>query len=353
MLKWELQMIGKSPKPPGKAAIKIVRRRLADGSIREYRYGVAEDAPPLSTPIISAIIKAYETSPEWKRLSTGTKLNKRRHHMLIENHLGWMGTAHINDKRARTEFYALRDSLAHKPATSMLLLSSLRSLLFWAERRAMIEHNWARGIEPIYEGGQRADLVWSPDLQKTFLQDCPPPLARAFQFAALSAIRIGDLLALTWSQFDGRWLRFKPQKTRNKNPLLTVSLPIFVLAPLRNLMNELPQGHDQEPIFTMGHNTAYVQRTLHHQFDQRRQQIDGAGHLHWHDLRGTAISTLFAAGCSDAEVASISGHKIGGQSMLGAYAARSDELPINAFRKLDTYLMKEPTVVPMTRRIVA
>ena len=124
-------------------------------------------------------------------------------------------------------------------------------------------------------------------------------------------------------------------------------------APLRNLMNELPQGHDQEPIFTLGHNTAFVQRTLHHQFDRRRQQIDGAGHLHWHDLRGTAISTLFAAGCSNAEVASISGHKIGGRSMLDAYAARSGELPINAFRKLDTYLMEERTVAQLPRRIVA
>jgi len=349
-------MTGKPRKPPGKAGVKIVRKRLADGTIREYRYGVAEDGPPPSKPIMSIIIRAYEASPEWARLAASTQRNLRRNHATIEAVLGWMGVEHLNAKRARSEFYALRDSLADRPATSTLVINSLKALLSWAEKRSMIEHNWCKGVENLYAGGRRQELIWTPELQRAFLAHCGrPDVAAMFEFCALTAMRVGDMLSLTWSQFDGRWIRYKPQKTKGKDNLLTVSLPVFALAPLQRLFDTMPRGEACERIFQVITSTwpsNNGQGVLYAQFAPIRKKI-GVDHLRWHDLRGTAISALFAAGCSDAEVASISGHKIGGGSMLSAYAARGDDLAINAFRRLDTYLTRPAVVVPFQPRVTA
>jgi len=305
--------------------------------------------------MIATIIRAYEASPEWAKLAAQTRRYCRRNHATIEAALGWMSLDDLNAKRARSEFYALRDSLADRPATSMLVIASLKTLLSWAEKRALIEHNWARGVGSLYEGGKRQELIWTPQLQQAFIAGCDrPDVAAMFQFCALTATRIGDMLALRWSQFDGRWIRFKPQKTTRKDTTLTVSLPVFALAPLAQLLDAMPQGEADAPIFPLAGGITYMDRgqnSVRAVTRAVRQKIN-AEHLHWHDLRGTAISALFAAGCSDAEVASISGHKIGAGSMLGAYAARGDDLAINAFRKLDTHLARPAVVVPFQPRVV-
>lgn len=264
-----------------------------------------------------------------------------------------MGADDLNAKRARSEFYALRDSLADRPATSMLVIASLKSLLSWAEKRSFVEHNWCKGIENLYPGGRREELIWTTELQQAFLAQCDrPDIALMFAFCALTAMRVGDMLSLTWSQFDGRWIRYKPQKTRRKDAALTVSLPVFALPPLQQLLEPMPRGDAGERIFKVASSRPVDndgQGVVRKQFARVRQAI-GADHLHWHDLRGTAISALFAAGCSDAEVASISGHKIGGGSMLGAYAARGDDLALNAFRKLGGYLARPPSVIQFQPR---
>ena len=56
-------MAGGPPKQLGKTGVTIVRMRLADGTTCKYLYAVA--APPEPMPIISTIIRAFETSPEW------------------------------------------------------------------------------------------------------------------------------------------------------------------------------------------------------------------------------------------------------------------------------------------------
>lgn len=348
-------MTGKSENRLGKTGVKVVRKRLADGTTRQYRYGVADQAPSTTTPFISIIIRAYEASPEYARLAASSKNNARRNHAIIEAALGWLVSEDFNSKRVRSKFYALRDSLADKPATSMLVISRLTALLSWAEKRAFIDHNWAKGIEPLYSGGHREELVWTPEMQSAFLEQCDrPDIAIMFQFCAMTAMRVGDMLALKWANFDGRWVHYRPEKTHRKDPFLTVGLPVFVLPPALQLLEAIPPGAPDDLIFKVQTRSKMDKHAhiLRMHFGRIKARI-GAEHLHWHDLRGTAISNLFAAGCSDAEVASISGHKIGGRSMLGAYAARSDELALNAFRKLAAYLDRGPNVVPFPTRSIA
>jgi integrase len=65
----------------------------------------------------------------------------------------------------------------------------------------------------------------------------------------------------------------------------------------------------------------------------RKAKIVG---LHFHDLRGTAVTRLAEAECSHAEIASITGH---GMKDVGAildkYLARTDKIALAAIAKLE------------------
>lgn len=62
----------------------------------------------------------------------------------------------------------------------------------------------------------------------------------------------------------------------------------------------------------------------------------GVTGLHFHDLRGTAVTRLFEAGCSVAECASISGHSLSdAAAILDRYTARTDRLAVQAIIKLE------------------
>jgi integrase len=61
--------------------------------------------------------------------------------------------------------------------------------------------------------------------------------------------------------------------------------------------------------------------------------LDG---LHFHDLRGTAVTMLHEAGCTTAEIASITGHSMRTvEVILEKYTARTRALAIAAMRKLE------------------
>jgi integrase len=62
----------------------------------------------------------------------------------------------------------------------------------------------------------------------------------------------------------------------------------------------------------------------------------GIGDLHFHDLRGSAVSRLAEAGCTEAEIAAITGHSLREVGvMLDRYLKRSEKLAEAAILKLE------------------
>ena len=65
----------------------------------------------------------------------------------------------------------------------------------------------------------------------------------------------------------------------------------------------------------------------------RKAQISG---LTFHDLRGTAVTRLAEAGCSAAEIASITGHSMRDVgAILDVYLARTGKIALAAIAKLE------------------
>ena len=73
-------------------------------------------------------------------------------------------------------------------------------------------------------------------------------------------------------------------------------------------------------------------------FARRGAKHQGVGH-HWrdlHDLRGTAVTRFAIAGCTEAEIATITGHSMPASGVLDThYLSRDPALGESAIRKLE------------------
>ena len=67
-----------------------------------------------------------------------------------------------------------------------------------------------------------------------------------------------------------------------------------------------------------------------------------ADDLHWHGLRGTLVSMLAEAGCSEIQIAAITGHSVVNSS-VGGYLNMKPSLAINAYEKLGSMLVQKLT----------
>lgn len=342
-------MTGKRARSGG-GGEKIVRRRLADGSVREYRYPLHRPAADDATGSgIKQLATAYLASPEFKRLSARWRAAQRYYLGLIENRLGWMTLADLQSREARDDFYELRDAMADTPHAADKTLNTLKCLVGWAVERGKMDIDRAHGIKRLSPSGKtRADKVWTEDHEAVVYARFPASLQQAWRFALYSAMRQSDMCALRWEQYRDGWITYQPAKTRGSSAVV-VHLPVHALAPFRELIDGLSRG--TEYMLTTETGQPLDATNLRARWRQAMARTELAGEdLHWHDLRGTAVTRMLEAGCSDAEVAAITGHVIGGGSSLSDYAARVRPLALHAYCKWNSYLAAKPAVVDFRRR---
>lgn len=333
-----------------------MRKKLADGTWRVYEYARKPKAPSRfharQGHAIRALATEYSKSPEFRALSEQWRWATLYYLGLIEDGLGWMTRDDLEDPRARGEFYSLRDAHAGKPFKADKLVGVLCTLLAWGYERRKIAVNHAQGIERLVKGPQRADKIWSEEQIAALLAVADVDISRLVRFAVLTAARRGDIQTLDWSMLRDGWLTFTPRKTSKMIPPPIVRLPVRELAPLAALLDEIggPNPPASGPIFATA--TRALPWTTSN-FAVRWRAMLARGGLreadrHFHDLRGTAITRLLEAGCSDAETAAISGHVMGGRTTLRAYASRTDAMALAAFRKLNNWYADRPRVIDLT-----
>lgn len=330
----------KDLRPRGRNSVKTVRKRLADGTVKVYRYDPEEkrrreQAEAQRRPF-SKIAEAYYASPEYKTLSPMWRHQSKYYIGMIVDELDWMTYTVLNGREARGRFYKFRDDMADEPAKADKAMSVLRRLLNFAYERGNlgVDANHALKIGKLVPSGRsRREHVWTEELEAALLAVASPATSRAFRGALYTGLRRSDLIGLRWGKhYDGRWIVVTPSKTLKKTSA-EVHLPVYELPHLQGLIDELPRCSPF--MFTTDAGNGWSPTNLYDKFREAtaRDETFADEDLTWHDIRGTTVTRLYVAGCSDAEVASITGHAIGGGSMLGNYAARTRELAVNAFRR--------------------
>ncbi|MGA7348890.1 MAG: tyrosine-type recombinase/integrase, partial [Pseudolabrys sp.] len=175
--------------------------------------------------------------------------------------------------------------------------------------------------------GSRADKIWTADDEAAFLKSAPMHLHLPLILALWTGQRQGDLLRLPWSAYDGTRIRLKQSKTGTR-----VSIPVG--APLKAALDSASKrgpivltSTDKRPWTSDGFRASW------------RKACAKAGivGVTFNDLRGTAVTRLALAGCTEAEIATITGHSLRDvRSILDAhYLHRDPALADSAIAKLE------------------
>jgi integrase len=146
------------------------------------------------------------------------------------------------------------------------------------------------------------------------------PVARMAQLLLLyTGQRVGDVAAMKWSQYDGKGIGVRQQKTRTL-------LWIPCHAVLKAALDAAPR-HSEFIVGNTGDGLSNVVR--------RAPRRIGAEQYTTHGLRKNAAIALAEAGCTPAQIAAITGHR--SWKMIQHYIAAADQrrLATQAIRRLE------------------
>jgi integrase len=329
--------------------VNSVTKRLADGATRTYWYAW-KGGPPLRgepgspefvasynaavatkavTPqgVILSLLQGYQSSGEFRELAERTRADYVGHIKAIEREFGDFPLSALTDRRTRGIFMAWRDRLAAKSRRQAdYAWTVLALILAWALDRGLIAANPCERGGRLYRGS-RADKIWTADDEAAFLKSAPAHLHLPLILALWTGQREGDLLRLPWSAYDGTHIRLRQSKTG-----IRVVIPVG--APLKVALDTTKK---RGPIIlTSTDKRPWTEDGFRSSFFKARDKAGIVG-VTFNDLRGTAVTRLALVGCTEAEIATITGHSLRDvRSILDAhYLHRDPALAESAIRKLE------------------
>lgn len=291
------------PKP------KIVRKRLADGTIREYRYERSQaPAPPAAADSLAVLIQSYRNSPAWRGLAAVTQDRYSRYLRPLLPH----GAFRAKDLNRRLVI-RLRDNIAadDKPAAANAFVRAVSALYAWGIENEFVEANPTLRIRPLPGGHLPA---WTPDVTARALDELPEHLKRLVLLALFTGQRRADLCRLAWSNYDGQRIRLTQGKTGT--PLVIPVHPV-----LRDAMATWERK--ATTILVNARGRPWKPGSASHGMKLAIDRLGFPAGWNIHGLRKLAAANLAEAGCSALEIAAITGHRT--LSMISLYTRGADQ----------------------------
>ena len=335
--------------------INSIRKRLADGSERTYYYAW-KGGPPLSgepgtpefvhsyneaiatkaaTPEgqLLSVLQSYQASGEFSGLATRTRSDYVLKIKVIEAEFGDFPLAALTDRRTRGVFRAWRDKLAlNSRRQADYAWQVFARILSWGLDRGLVLANpCARGGR-LYRGS-RVDKIWTADDEAAFLKSAPEYFHLALLLALWTGQRQGDLLRLPWSAYDGSVIRLVQSKSK-RHGARPVRVVIPVGAPLKAALDAATKHGPLILVNSLKRSWTSHGFQASWRIAARKAGIVG---VTFHDLRGTAVTRLAIVGCTEAEIATITGHSLRDvRSILDSnYLHRDPALGRSAIAKLE------------------
>jgi integrase len=272
-----------------------------------------------------AVIAGYKASKAFLDLAPRSKADYLKQLAKIETKFGTLPLAALDDPRVTHDFLEWRDSMANGPRQADYAWMCLMCLISWARGRGMTLYRPPERIERLYHA-DRSDKIWEETHIAAFMAVAPEPLQLALVLALETGQRQGDLLALPWSAYDGQWIRLRQGKTGRR-----VNVP--VTRRLRSVLDNIKRRGTV--ILTNKRGLPWMPNAFRTAWRRACLEAKITG-LHFHDLRGTAVTRLAEAECSNAEIASITGHSMHDVgAILDKYLARTDKIAMTAIAKLE------------------
>lgn len=213
----------------------------------------------------------------------------------IEEKWGSFAIQGLAAKAFKKDVRAWRDEMKGTPRAADYTIYVFKSVLKAAVIEGDLIANPLDGIESLHTA-DRSDVIWTPDELARLKAASSPELRTVIDIAALTGLRRGDVLSLTWAACDGAAIRWKTSKRRR-----AVVIPI--LPELRAVLDAAPRlspivclSSLKRPWTPEGLKTAWRRALDRCEIEKR-----------FHDLRGTAATKLHAAGVERDDIAKIMG----------------------------------------------
>lgn len=285
--------------------------------------------PPVGT--IQSILNAYRATTKFADLAPRTRKDYIEHIRLIETEFGDFPVEAIADRRARDTFLSWREAMAvNSRRQADYAFSTLAAIMAWAADRRLIPCNPCERPGKLYRA-DRTDSIWTEADEQAFLTTAPARLRLAYLLAVWTGQRQGDLLRLPWSAYDGSVIRLRQSKTGRR-----VVIP--VAAPLRTALEEAASTKKAVTILATVNGTSWTSWGFSASWRKAVAKAKVTG-LTFHDLRGTAVTRLAIAGCSESEIATITGHSLHdvGAILDAHYLSRDSRLAESGMRKREAH----------------
>ena len=323
--------------------------KLADGTTKTYWYAW-RGGPPLqgdpgspefiasynaavATKVVApegkllSLLQAYQKSQDFLSLRDRTRADYIKQIAKIELKFGDCPLRALSDPRTRGVFMEWRDELALKSRRQAdYAWTVLGLVLSWAKGRGKITVNSCERGGRVYHG-TRVDSVWSVEDEVAFLKHAPTHLHLPLLLALWTGQRQGDLLRLPWSAYDGKHIRLRQSKTGAR-----VVIPVGT--PLKAALDRTPR---KSPIILLtSEGRPWTPDGFRASWGKACKKAGITG-LTFNDLRGTAVTRLALSECTEAEIATITGHSLRDvHSILDAhYLHRDPALAESAITKLE------------------
>jgi integrase len=291
-----------------------------------YNDAVAIKVTP-PTGVLLSLLQGYQASSDFLERAPRTREDYIRQIKIIESHFADFPLSALSDRRTRGVFMTWRDRLATKSRRQAdYAWVVLARVLSWGVNRGLIiDKPCARGGR-LYRGS-RAEKIWSSDDEAAFLRQAPAHLHLPLMLGLWTGQREGDLLRLPWSAYDGVHIRLQQSKGG-------VRVVIRVGTPLKRMLDTATKVSPL--ILTNSKGRPWTPDGFRASW-RKACKISGIVGITFHDLRGTAVTRLAIAGCTEAEIATITGHSLRSvRAILDThYLSRDPALGDSAIIKLE------------------
>jgi integrase len=253
-----------------------------------------------------SLVAAFKTSTEFTGRAEKTQKDYRRYLKLIEEEFGTMPLGVVQDRRARGKFKEWRDGMAANPRKADYAWTVLARVLAVAKDRGLIAVNVCERGGRLYEA-DRAEKIWLPEHITAFCKVGSTELQFALLMALWTGQRQGTLIEIAWSQYDGTHIRLAPNKQRRGKKKKRIVIPIG--APLKAALDARRPENADGPILRNSLGEPWTSDGFRASWGKAFDKAKlGDADLHFHDLRGTAVTRLALAGCTTPQIAAITGH---------------------------------------------
>jgi integrase len=258
--------------------------------ISSYNKAIEEHRAPDASRFRS-LVTAYKASLDYKKLQASTKQNWAPWLDRIVDYFGDLSIAQFDrPEKIRPKIRQWRHQWADKPRTADYGMQVLSRVLSYAvDPLGKLASNPCEGIKHLYTV-DRSEIIWTEADIARLKATCSAEIAIAVDLASHTGLRLSDLLRVSWSHVQEQAIEIATSKSRGRREAI---IPLYDA--LRAVLAGIPKR--ATTILTNSRKRPWTPDGFGSSFNKAKIDAGLADRdLHFHDLRGTAVTRFYITG---------------------------------------------------------